>query len=120
MKASYNIPGKILSKKNKYEIGNGRFYQNREVSDWMSGMAWELRSQRKDQITICVPVKLIVEIQADNRNDLDNQVVTVCDLLQMSGILKNDRLVREINAKKILAQSPHFGANITLEYGRDK
>ena len=62
------------------------------------GLAWEFRAQAGTFET-SEPVALFIEI-AYSKGDLDNYLKTICDALQKSSIVKNDKQVVEIHMKK--------------------
>lgn len=100
MKYEFELQGKPPSKKNRYSVGNGRFYQDQGVRAWMDGAIWELTGQRGAGKTFPIinPVSLQVTFYTDNRSDIDNQLSTIFDALQSGGVLKNDRQIYRVFA----------------------
>ncbi len=97
------LKGKIPSKKNTWHKGKyGQIYQSQQ--DILDGLLFQLKQQKS--IYYDLPIKkdcrLSCCIYGDNRNDLDNQLTSICDLLQKSGIIKNDRYFKQIEAEKII------------------
>ena len=76
-----------------------------------NALLWQLKSQ-KDSDTILGNCKLILDIFGNNRKDLNNQLTTICDLLERAEIIKNDRQIKVIDARKHI--SKNGGAEIEL------
>ena len=94
------LKGKLPSKKNTARWGNGRFYNsaNKEMNDFILQLI-----EQKPQYTN-LPIKndcrLILSVWCDNRNDLNNQLSTLCDIIEKAGIVENDRQIKDIVARK--------------------
>jgi len=93
-----DIPGK----KNTFRVYRGRGVQIK--SKELEAIAWELAAQRNKKKSYEFPFKEIITcdiwIQGDDRKDLINQMGTVCDLLQESGIIQNDRQIKYVRGAK--------------------
>lgn len=106
------ITGKVPSKKNRYLMGNGRFYKDQKTTDILNTYAWEIKGQllklpqdTKDKIySSSLGVHLL--FRCDNRSDIDNMVSSVFDLLQQAGVIKNDRQIIRITAVKQKCKIP--------------
>lgn len=97
----FELKGKIPSKKNTWFRSKwGKVYQGKQKE--IDAFIWQLRDQTKDISTLPIKIqqKAILEIYSDNRNDLDNQICTILDILQDAGVVENDRLIRHIEASK--------------------
>jgi Holliday junction resolvase RusA-like endonuclease len=94
------LKGQIVSKKNNYKFGKGRFYNCKQKE--LDALILDLREQVVDVSVL--PIKsdcrLILRFWQGFRTDLDNQINTIMDALQNSGIILNDRQIKEIQAKK--------------------
>ena len=106
MVVEFNLTGSIPSKKNSWRMGNGRIFQSKQTE--INALLLELKSQMSGSRLPLVEndCRLNLTIYGDNRNDLDNQVTTICDLLQKAGIVGNDRQIKQIEAQKII-EKPH-------------
>lgn len=95
--------GNIPSKKNTWKVNRyGKVYQSQQ--DAINELLGQAVAQKLQYASL--PIKnncvLVLKVYGDNRNDLDNQLTTVCDILQKSGIVVNDRLIKRIDAEKII------------------
>ena len=98
----FKLTGKIPSKKNTWQKGKyGQIYQSQQNA--LNGLLLQLKVQkaRYNNLPLKNDCRLFVCVWGDNRQDLDNQITTICDLLQKSEIIKNDRQIKQIEAEKI-------------------
>ena len=97
----FKLVGNIPSKKNTWKIGKHGIYQSKqnEINDLLVQLA------AQKPVNYPLPIKtqcrLVLIVWGSFKQDLDNQLTCVCDLLQKSGIIKNDNLFVQIKAEKI-------------------
>jgi len=106
------ITGRTPSKKTSQKIvrlrGSGRtkLLPNPKYSAWEDRAILELKGQKikEDLETIDYPVNLMALIyrRPGRSTDLLNLLQSVCDVLERSGIIKNDSLVAYLNGSRIL------------------
>jgi len=97
-KTRFFLIGKVPTKKNRYKISRGRMYQDPEVTAWMDAAYYAIYYPARQIIT--VPCGLSILFKTDNRSDLDGMTTTIFDLLQKAKVIKNDRQIVELTAKK--------------------
>ena len=106
----FSIKGEILSHKNLWKRARygGIYLSQKEEFD---ALLWQLNSQKKEQ-TIQENCKLILDVFGNDRKDLNNQLSTISDLLERAEIIKNDRQIKVIDARKHISKSA--GAEIEV------
>ncbi len=97
----------------RYACRAGRLikYLSSEYSEWLKEALIVLKSRHKKQKTIDNPcsIDLVFGIEHPKQCDLDNFIKCTLDLLQKAKLLKDDRLVYFLKAKKIKAgQDPYI------------
>lgn len=89
MRSSFIRDGKVVSAKSK------------NYAQWKTAAAWEIASAK--QAKIAGPYRLYIAAQRDWRSkrarDIDNLIKPVSDALVASGLVKDDSLAEEVNAK---------------------
>jgi Holliday junction resolvase RusA-like endonuclease len=95
------LKGQIVSKKNNYRFGKGSWYNCKQRE--LDALILSLRSQVVDVSVLPIKsdCKLILSFWQSFKTDLDNQITTIMDCLQNSGIILNDRQIKKIEASKI-------------------
>jgi len=113
----WELPGKCPSKKNMWHTGRGRIYADSAVNDYTT-LAWKYlhKPGRKPYEG---SVALDICFFADDRNDLDNMISTICDVMQKCKVIANDRQVRRINARREKVKPKYCKTVINL-VGLDK
>lgn len=99
----FEIIGEIPSKKNTLRFTRyGKPYQAKHKE--MDGLIMQLVVQKNkyDVLPIIKQCKLEVVVSGSDRQDLNNTITTICDLLENAGIVKNDRLIKDIRATKFV------------------
>ena len=96
-----SIEGEVPSKKNRYRIGRGKFYQDAAVTRWMEEFFYQARQQCPGMSPISSEIALTIIFYIKRDKDLDNLLNSVFDALQNSGIIKNDKLITSCRATKI-------------------
>lgn len=97
----YTLLGEIPAKKNAWKKNRyGTIYQSKQKE--INDLLWQIKTQKtnNEDVMMTKNCKIIVEINGDNRKDLDGQITTICDLLQTSEVVKNDRQIKDIFASK--------------------
>ena len=131
MKYAFEIPFRLPSKKNSYEIRFNRFFwrmikpfvasfkrraasspywigPSREVRDAEIQIAWIAKGAIKKPMA----GDLIVTILFWGKLDVDNAPGVILDGIEKSGRIKNDRQVTEIKMKRI---GPGQGCEVKIE-----
>ena len=109
LEISGRTPGKKTSQKiiRLKSSGRTKLLPNPKYSEWEGRAVLELKGQKiKDDIeTIDYPVNLMALIYRwpGKRADLINLLQSVCDVLERSGIIRNDSLIAYLNGSRILA-----------------
>lgn len=89
MRAHFIADGKVRSVKSK------------TYAAWKKAAAWEIAAARPGKIT--GPYRLYIAVQRDWRSkraaDIDNKIKPVSDALVAAGIVADDSLAEEVNAK---------------------
>lgn len=108
----FKITGRTPSKKTSQKIirlrhsGRTRLLPNPKYSAWEGRAVLELKGQKiKREIeTIGYPVNLMALIyrRPGRSADLVNLLQSICDVLEKSGIVKNDSLIAYLNGSRIL------------------
>jgi Holliday junction resolvase RusA-like endonuclease len=109
------LEGKIPSKKNTWRLNKwGKIYQSEQTA--INALIMQLLSQKQQYVGLPVIVDCMADITlwGDNRNDLDNQITSILDIFQKAEIIKNDRLVKHIVAKKIVGKISRVEIDIKL------
>ncbi len=97
------------SKKNAWKrASGGHVYIDKKMSSVLDDFLWQLRGamgihqkgKKHAQFPIVLPLELTVSFKTRRQKDLDNMVTTLMDLLQKSGVIKNDSQILKINATK--------------------
>lgn len=99
----FTIIGEVPSKKNNYRINkNGGFYQGKqkEIDDLL--LQLNVVRNKYTGLPLKSDCRLNLCVWGSNRKDLNNQIVTICDVLEKSGIIENDRSIKQIEAEKII------------------
>ena len=97
----FELIGKIPSKKNDLRRNKyGKYYHKEDKV--LTALVLQLKVQAKQYTNL--PIKsdcrLILELWSDDRRDFNNEITTICDLLENAGIVKNDRQFKQIEAYK--------------------
>lgn len=103
MSVRFKLKGEMPSKKNRWKVGKGgQVFIPKDVKSELDDMLWQLKSVRSKNVSepIAEPIKVEVIFYGQYRKDLDNMTTTLLDLLQKSEIIKNDKEVLHIDAKK--------------------
>jgi len=113
---NFTLLGQIPAKKNNYRFGKNRFYNAKQKE--LDEFILDLTNQRnnydaRDDFPIKTQCELNLELWQGDRTDLDNQITTICDLLQNSGIIANDRQIKHIIAHKVVENNKPI-VHITL------
>jgi Holliday junction resolvase RusA-like endonuclease len=89
MRAHFIADGKVRSVKSK------------TYAAWKRAAAWEIAAARPGKIT--GPYRLYIAVQRDWRSkraaDIDNKIKPVSDALVAAGVVTDDSLAEEVNAK---------------------
>jgi Holliday junction resolvase RusA-like endonuclease len=81
--------------------GKVRSVKSKTYAAWKKAAAWEIAASRPGKIT--GPYRLYIAVQRDWRSkraaDIDNKIKPVSDALVAAGIVTDDSLAEEVNAK---------------------
>ena len=96
----FTLIGKLPSKKNTTRWGKHGFYNTKTIE--MNNFVIQLMSQKIQykHLPLKNDCRLNLSVWGDNRNDLNNQLTTLCDILEEAGVVENDRQIKNITAKK--------------------
>ena len=84
-----------------YRPAKGRHIVKSQVyKDWLEAHKYEVRARFKP-VSEKVPVRVSLIVNVGRQRDLDNLVKPICDLLQYSGVLPDDRWVDEITMNRV-------------------
>ena len=124
MKVEFTFTGAIPSKKNSYQIGNGRFFSDPKVIEWTDTnivlLRDQLNKQRIAMQSVDKPIKFTATFHK-HRMDIDNKLNTIFDLLQKGQFILNDMDICELHVFKPTREEKKdknnpFEAVITLEW----
>ena len=91
------LTGPIPSKKNLWKRGTKGLYIPADTQKELEALLWQFKKYRpKKPIEKQVTIKMAIYTKT-MRQDAGNISETVLDLLQKSGILKNDRLADDVH-----------------------
>jgi Holliday junction resolvase RusA-like endonuclease len=81
--------------------GKVRSVKSKTYAAWKSAAAWEIAAARPGKIT--GPYRLYIAVQRDWRSkrakDIDNLIKPTSDALVAAGVVQDDSLAEEVNAK---------------------
>lgn len=110
------LMGSIPSKKNTMRRGrHGGMYNAAQKE--LDGLVLSLMSFKREftGLPMTRPCRLSLCVWDDDRKDLNNTVTTICDLLEDAGFVKNDRLIKQIEAQKIVdGDNPRVDIELVL------
>ncbi len=93
-------------KANRYirQKGGGVFKPWR-ISSWETKAAWEIKLQLenigfKEPFSCEISIEAVIFLKDKRRRDIDNMLKTLWDVLEKTGVIKNDNLIYEINTIK--------------------
>jgi len=112
-KHSFTLKGQLPAKKNAWKVGRYGIYQSK--SKEIDVFIFQLKEQVRQypDLPLLKDCKIEVVLHQSNRTDLDGQITTLCDILQTSGVVKNDRQIKNIVAQKIVDnKNPRVEVNI--------
>lgn len=96
MELTMDLPPSVNS---LWRIGSNRkLYRSPDYQVWRKAVMWQLSVQAKFN-QVDVPYKLTIRaVRPDKRKrDLDNIIKALSDILESSGIIKNDSLAQHID-----------------------
>jgi Holliday junction resolvase RusA-like endonuclease len=106
------ITGRTPGKKTSQQIvrlkgsGRTRLLPNPKYSEWEGRAVLELKGQKIEAEIEMVdyPVNLMALIyrRPGRRTDLINLLQSICDVLEKSGVIRNDSLIAHLNGSRIL------------------
>jgi Holliday junction resolvase RusA-like endonuclease len=95
----FELIGKVPSKKNLWHPKRGGgIYADQSVNIFINSAYVEVKKQLGRWKMIEGSVALDVCFLMDDRQDLDNVLATIFDLLQNIGMIKDDRQIRRVHA----------------------
>jgi len=104
-KLAFDIEGRVIAKKNSRQIGyrGGRMvnFPSKRYEEFKETALWQLK-RIKDKLKPPYDVRYIFYIKGKMDADLDNLIASINDILQEAGIIENDRLIHEMEAKKVM------------------
>jgi Holliday junction resolvase RusA-like endonuclease len=103
MKVEFTFTGAIPSKKNSYQIGNGKFFSSPKVNEWTDTNIVLLRDQLNKQKVAMEDVDAQIKFAIQFNNwylDIDNKLNTIFDMLQKGHFILNDMNFYDVHAVK--------------------
>ena len=106
------LRGRVPSWKNSSRVvragGRTRIVKSKIAKEWLPVAVAQIRSQTREvargeaqeifrapSLALC----LTLAYRGKRHPDLDNAIGSICDLLQLAGVIKNDRGILRINAE---------------------
>ncbi len=93
-------------KANRYirQKGGGVF-KPWNISSWETKAAWEIKLQLdnigfKEAFSCKISIEAVIFLKDKRRRDIDNMLKTLWDVLEKTGVIKNDNLIYEISTIK--------------------
>lgn len=112
---SFILFGEVPSKKNSWALGNGKIYTPNNIKRWVKDSIWLLKPVMRKHKMITEKCQLEAQFYIKHDKDIDNMLGSLMDLLQGAGLLKNDRLVVEVLAKKHKVKiNPHVQVRLLV------
>ena len=114
------LKGSMPSKKNAWKRGSqGNVYIDKDMKKELDYFSYEIIKQ-KNKAGIKKPLQGDIRIEATfyvkkAKIDLDNAYTTLQDLLQISRVIKNDSMVADIIATRIISEEEKVIALIYIE-----
>lgn len=83
-----------MSENRRLRPGAGRLRAQREYEAFIDGLAWQIRADAGAQRLSAID--LLIQVRIWKMRDKQNLLKPVCDALERSGLIKNDRDIRGI------------------------
>lgn len=103
----FDIEGRVIAKKNSRQIGyrGGRMvnFPSKRYEEFKETALWQLK-RIKEKLKPPYDVRYCFYIKGKMDADLDNLIASINDILQEAGIIENDRLIYEMDAKKVMGE----------------
>ena len=102
------LQGPLPAKKNTLMKGKYGWYNKKTKA--LESFILQLKAQKKvyTDLPIKVDCRTNLSVYGGNRQDLNNEIVSICDLLEKAGIVSNDRNIKHIEAHKYInRKNPH-------------
>lgn len=80
--------------------GFARSYITKEGKVWFEESAYKLKSQYKKRTPITTPCEIWIELHTCRIQDVDNILKPILDLLQKTGVVKNDNQFYKLDVEK--------------------
>lgn len=100
MNKVYKLTGSVPSKKNsRINTRSGRSFPSKEYQNWHDAAALEIQSQGIEHFDKVKSLDVVCYFKNNIRQDLDNRLSSVLDLLKDLDVIKDDcwQVVPEIN-----------------------
>jgi len=94
--------GRAVSENARLEPGQGRFRVNADYQAFKESVAWAVRSHAE---TFTGPVSVHLSMLLNARMDATNIIKPVLDALELAGVVKNDKQVRQLHVVRENAKS---------------
>lgn len=114
-KIKFELKGQLPAKKNSWRKNKyGFIYQSKQKEIDAFILQLKPQTRKYPYLPFKCNVGLFLGLWQSNRTDLDNQITTICDILQQVGIVENDRQIKQIIARKFI-DNKHPRINIRVE-----
>lgn len=99
----FKLIGQIPAKKNDLRRGRyGQFYHKEDKAMTALIMQLKVQKQQYTELPLKGRCSLELSVWGGDRKDLNNEMTTICDLLENAGIVENDRQIKHIVATKVV------------------
>lgn len=91
MNKRYHLVGNIPSKKNsRVNTSSGRSFPSKAFTDWQEYAMGEILTQGLVKFTSPVRITIAIGFKDRRRQDLDNRISSILDMLVKVGVVKDD------------------------------
>lgn len=117
---SFKLDGEMPSKKNQWKHGaGGQVYIPKDTMSQIDDFLWQIRNIRTRQfITGSIEEKRLrvsVQFYSDEEKDLDNKYTTLQDILQKSGLIKNDKQIKSFEVDSFPTMTGKSFINVNIQ-----
>lgn len=108
----FRLEGRVPSWKNSSRViragGKVRVVKSKQAAQWLPVAVAQIRSQTRENArgeahgifsSRALSLGLTLAYRGKRHPDLDNAIGSICDLLQLAGVIQNDRDILSINAE---------------------
>jgi len=89
--------GKAVSVNKWHMVRAGRIYASNEYKQFIESLAWAIKGE--SGCRVYRKISLIIHVTLNNRMDHHNLIKPVCDAIEQSGIIMNDKNIEDIRLR---------------------